>query len=83
MVDPKHSKLEATWNLPSRAHCCLFTLKHLVVSLADGLVNWYKLELPHVMVNEKDDGSKKLAVLDEVEMDWNLGYTIGETGESE
>ena len=48
------------------------------------MVQWFKLELPDVVIGEKADSHERhLTVTDEVEQEWNLGLTIGETGENE
>jgi len=83
MVNPKTGVKEHTLALGGRAFCCIFTLKHLIVSMEDGLMNWHKLDVPTFLANEKDDGTKRLTVLDEIGQEWNLGFTIGETGEHE
>lgn len=83
MVNPKTSTLEHTLALPCKAACALFTQKHLIVSLEDGVINWYKLDLPAFSIAKEDDGSKKLTVTEDIEQEWNLNKKIGETSDYE
>ena len=45
-IDPKFMKVEHTLNLPHRVACVTLTQCHMIVSMEEGLVQWFKLELP-------------------------------------
>ena len=56
----------------------------MVISMEEGLIQWFKLELPPEIVGDKEPThDRKLKVLDEVEYEFNLDLQIGETGEQE
>jgi hypothetical protein len=50
-LDPQ---CENTLSLTSRATSLLLTPKHLIVALEEGLLSWYRLELPVEMAGDKD-----------------------------
>lgn len=82
-VDPKSGKQVNQVSLSSKPACCTLTHKHMLVSLEEGLIQWLKLELPEAVIGDKDKSSQHIKVLDEVEQEFRLGMTIGETGEYE
>ena len=83
MVHPKKGVLEHTHHLDGGVHAILLTQKHLIVSQDDGLLQWFKLDLPVILSSDKDNDTKHLTVENVVEMEWNLNRTIGETGDYE
>lgn len=83
MVHPKKGQLEHTHTLDSGVHAILLTQKHMIVSQDDGLIQWFKLDLPVILSTDKDNDTKHLTVENVVEMEWSLNRTIGETGELE
>lgn len=82
-VDPFEGKLTNSVNLSSKPACCSLTQKHMLISLEEGLIQWLKLELPEVVIGDKAGSAQHIKVLDEVEQEFRLGMTIGETGETE
>lgn len=53
--------------LPSRAACMLITHVHMIISMEEGLIQWFKLEQPEFNLNDKEGADQKLRILDEVE----------------
>jgi hypothetical protein len=51
----------------------------MIVSLEEGLMQWYKIELPEIVINEKDAADQSLKVLEEVEQEWTFNVQIGES----
>lgn len=78
-VDPKFSKLEYQLSLNSRPVACLLTQKHMVISTEDGQILWHTLELPEMVVGDKDPHESKLKVLDEIDYDFALNIKVGES----
>lgn len=59
------------------------TQKHMLISLEEGIIQWFKLELPEVVLGEKDNSDRSLKVLEEIEQEFALNMTIGESDEPE
>lgn len=55
----------------------------MIISLEEGLIQWLKLELPEVIIGDKDKGPQIMKVIDDIELEFRLGMVIGETGEFE
>ena len=53
----------------------------MIVSLEEGLIQWMKLELPDVIVGDKEGVDQSLKVLDEVEQEYQLSIYVGESEE--
>lgn len=78
-LDAKTQKVENTVNLSSRCVTAILTQKHMIVSLEEGLMQWLKIELPEIVINEKDAADQSLKVLEEVEQEWTFNVQIGES----
>lgn len=53
MINSSNGQEESSLNTPCRALSLLLTQKHLIVSLEDGLIQWYRTEMPQI--NFKSD----------------------------
>lgn len=53
-VNSIEPQCENTLSLTSRATSLLLTPKHMLVALEEGLISWYRIELPVEMAGEKD-----------------------------
>jgi hypothetical protein len=47
-VNSKTCAEEESLSLPNRALVVLLTQKHLIVSMEDGLIQWYRTEMPPI-----------------------------------
>ena len=51
----------------------------MIVSLEEGQIIWLRLELPDMVVGEKDGTDQSLKVLEEVEQEFNITLKVGES----
>ena len=53
---------EQTLKMPSRPATIVLTLKYLIVSLVDGILQWLPLEPPVYGINEKENNDKGMVI---------------------
>lgn len=82
-VDTKTLKLENQLQVQNKVASIIMTHVHLIVSQEEGLIQWFKIDLPEEYASEKENQDRKLQVLDEIEQEFIFESHIGETGERE
>lgn len=55
----------------------------MVISTEDGQILWHNLELPEIVVGDKDPHESKLKVLQEIDQDFSLNIKVGESDMAE
>lgn len=55
----------------------------MVISTEDGQIFWHTLELPEMVVGDRDPHESKLKVLDEIDYDFALDIKVGESDMAE
>lgn len=83
MVNTKTNTLNSSLATTHNPISLIITWCHLIVSQETGLIQWFKVDQPDLIMNEKDKENAKLTILDTVEKEFNLDLTIGETSELE
>jgi hypothetical protein len=75
-VDTKTSKLEIEIPLNTKATSLLFTQRHIIVSLDDGMMQWLRVENPPDVLIQNDKGEapdQQLKIFPEqVDMEWSF-----------
>lgn len=70
-VDSKTAREESTLSLPSRPMTAILTQKHLIVSLEDGLIQWYRTEMPEINFKGGEDNNK-LTITEDVDQEYKF-----------
>jgi len=80
-VYPKKCSLEGQMSLSSRPVGIILTQKHLILSLEEGLLQWFQVEPPPLNVlGDKDQQDQKgCTILEEVDQEWYFGVKVGES----
>jgi hypothetical protein len=53
-VDSKHAREESSLTLQARPLALLITQKHMIISLDDGMIQWYRTEMPEMNLKNGD-----------------------------
>ena len=74
MVDSKTAREEAALSLQARPLTALITQKHMIVSLDDGMIQWYRTEMPEITFKggEQNADSHKLTVTEDIDQEYKF-----------
>lgn len=75
MVDSKTAREESSLSLPARPMTILLTQRHLIVSQDDGMIQWYRTEMPEINFKQGSDpqaNDNKLTVTEDIDQEYHF-----------
>lgn len=71
-VDSRSATEETTLSLQARPLALLLTQKHLIVSLDDGMIQWYRIEMPEINFKKDNDETYKLTITEDIDQEYKF-----------
>lgn len=71
-VDSRTAREEAALSLPARPLALVLTQRHMVVSMEDGMIQWYRTEMPEITFKKDVDNNDKLTVTEDIEQEYKF-----------
>lgn len=67
MINSSTAQEESSLSIPSRALCLILTQKHLIVSLEDGLIQWYRTEMPQMNFKNEPAQDNHITITEDID----------------
>lgn len=72
MINSSNGQEESSLNTPCRALSLLLTQKHLIVSLEDGLIQWYRTEMPQINFKSESTQDNHITITEDIDQEYKF-----------
>lgn len=72
MINSSNGQEESSLNTPCRALSLLLTQKHLIVSLEDGLIQWYRTEMPQINFKNEANQDSHITITEDIDQEYKF-----------
>jgi hypothetical protein len=72
MINSSNGQEESSLNTPCRALSLLLTQKHLIVSLEDGLIQWYRTEMPQINFKSEANQDSHITITEDIDQEYKF-----------